>query len=181
MGQPLSMNLGLSQLPESRDSKDFLELTKIYNAIKGLAGVVDSYTGALTADSSVWSTITPQETIVLQNSSRLYVKFSENVGVGQFVNLYNAAGVMTARKADGALFYLCHAYSTGTVTAGNYGEVILNGMDAYVAGITPGAPYYLSASTPGAITSVAPVAPYQIVGFGLSTTSLFFKPELRFS
>ena len=184
MVQKLSMNLGLAQIPETQDQKLFGELYKVYNAIKNLAATVDTYTGALQQDQELWSILSPTDTIHSQNTNRLYVEYSEDVGLGEFVTLWNDAGTLKAKKAGGVVWAGdCRGYCSvgGGVTAGNFGEVILFGLHPLVAGATPGTLYYISNTTAGTITPTKPATSgntIQPIGYALAYNILFFNPSL---
>ena len=181
MGQQYSINLGLAALPETKPNESYMDILRLYGAVKALAVALDAYTGVLPQDEALWPLLTPADTIHSQNQHRLYVLFTENVTPGQVVTLVDASGVLTAKLAGGSAHAgAARGFSTGTVVSGNYGEVILFGLCRYISGMTPGTLYYISAVTAGSITAVSPGTPYhQAVGYALSAKSLFFNPSLE--
>jgi hypothetical protein len=180
--QKLSVNLGLDQLPSTDDQALFIQLTRIYNAIRNLASGVDTYTGPLQYDSALWSVLTPAQTLWTAGANRLYLKFSDTVVAGAACNIYDNAGVMTARKAGGPAWAGGDAkgYSTGAVNAGDYGELILLGLCTLYSGLTRGATYWASNATAGNITATKPNANgnrIQPVGYALTDTTFFWIPS----
>lgn len=179
-----SINTGLSQLPDNPDdiSKVYPELVKIYNAIKILSQNIDTYTGALQQPASAWPNI-GLNTILSQNIDKLYVIYDETVIAGAMIHLYNVSGVLHARLAKAAdATKPARGFSSNAVTSGDYGEVILFGLNSFFAGLTIGATYYLSpTSTTGQVTTTKPTTAGQVVqavGFALSGASLFFNPPV---
>lgn len=185
--KPSSINLGISPIPEIDESKYpsiYNEIFRIKNALTNLALALDSYTGALSEDPTIWSyaATIPAEYIRLQNITRLYVICDEAMTQGQTANLRNVAGTLTARLSDATTnAEPCRAYLlTSSIAIGEYGEFILAGLNPNYAGLTPGTTYYQSAATPGAITATAPVAVgniEQVVGWAINATTLWFIPN----
>jgi hypothetical protein len=116
-----------------------------------------------------------------------------NLAAGQLVNVYNNAGVVTARLANAASAssFAAHGFVTSAVTAGTAVNVFTQGLVniPYTSGFSNsdvGAPAYLSNTTAGFITKTVPTAPdlIQPLGFiyqvGLSPSALitlFFLPN----
>ncbi len=100
---------------------------------------------------------------------------SEALAAGDWVNLYNNAGVLTVRKADATTngkpamgYVLAAVLITGTA------QVYLGGVNTQVSGKTNGQTQFLS-TTPGASTTTAPTAAgnlVQTLGFATSATSI---------
>lgn len=179
----LSTNLGLDQLPVTDDQKEFDQLFRIYNAIKAVASNLDTYTGAMQYDSSLWSVLTPALTLWTSGANRLYLPTSDILVAGDMVSIWNNAGVMTARKAGGPAWIGgdCKGYSTGIAAAGARCEIILFGLCPYVTGLTPGATHWVSNGLTGAFTAVKPAVngnKIQPIGFALTSTTLFFNPSV---
>lgn len=107
------------------------------------------------------------------------VTTSEAVSAGNLINIWDSTGAK-ARKADASTngkaaigFVLAGATSGGSALV--YFEGTISGL----SGLVPGASYFLSATTPGAITNTAPTASGQVVqyvGTALSATELSFEP-----
>jgi hypothetical protein len=182
MGYNSSINLGLARLPETQEPELFTEAYKIYNALFILAATLDSYTGHLQPDSSIWSQLTANDTILSGGMNRLYVIAGSAITAGQMCNLYNVAGVLKAQPAAGAAWAGgdVRGFATADIAAGDFGEIILGGLDTHVTGLTPGTLYYASNATAGGITATKPNANgnhVQPVGYALSATTLFFAPS----
>jgi hypothetical protein len=174
-----SVNTGLPNIPDPPDPAFFSEFTRVYNAIRNLALALDSYTGALTQDSSVYSQITPPSSILVQNTQRLYVLFSEAATYGQTINLWNNAGILNARLSNAsAAGKPIHAWcsTAAGVAIGAYGEVMLGGLCTAIGSLTPGSTYY-AGNVSGTIAPTAGTIS-QKIGYALGASYLFFKPDL---
>lgn len=78
-----------------------------------------------------------------------------------------------AKEAIGFVLSGITAAASGTAY---FGSGIISGLSS----LTPGARYYLSAATPGAITTTKPSGSGDIIqqiGFALSATELYFEPQ----
>lgn len=105
---------------------------------------------------------------------------SENLSAGDLVNLYNNAGTLNARKADGSAagkpadgFVLAGVTSPAAATV-YLEEAPITGL----SGFTPGADVFLSTTTPGAVTASVPSGTgkvAQTVGKALSATEVMFR------
>lgn len=106
---------------------------------------------------------------------------SEALAAGNFVNVWNNAGVANVRKADASAvgkeasgFVLAAVASAGTATVFS-----ISNTNTQLTGLTPGAVHYLSGSTAGAATETAPTTASHFVqqlGRAGSATSLVFNP-----
>ena len=175
--QQFSINLGLDIVPITKDNNNLGDIYRLYNACKVLAGALDTYTGALEPDSSEWSVIPPMSSIRIQNLTKVYVMFSEDVGAGYMVQLWNDAGTLKAKKA---LAGNVQGFAVHTVTLGNWGVVCLQGLCTQISGLTLGSTYYASNTTDGFITAIKPTTPgkiVQTVGFALASNMLYFNPN----
>ena len=104
---------------------------------------------------------------------------SEALSAGDFVNIYNASGTLTVRKADATTngkpahgFVLAAVSSSGTATIYS-----LSQTNTQVTGLTPGADYYLD-TTPGQIITTPPSTTgniVQYIGVASSATSIIFE------
>jgi hypothetical protein len=102
---------------------------------------------------------------------------SEALAAGDFVNLHNATGAK-ARKADGATpGKEAHGFVMAAVASAGNATVYFEGTNTQVAGQTPGV-VFLSATTPGQATTIAPSTAGQIVqqiGLATSATTINFQ------
>lgn len=105
---------------------------------------------------------------------------SEALAAGDLVNIWNDAGTEKVRKADATAEgkeihgFVLSAFGLGA-TALVYGEGKITGL----TGLTPGAYYYLSETTPGALVAAEPSGAgnvSQLAGWAASATVLNFEP-----
>lgn len=112
------------------------------------------------------------------SADTLSVVTSEAISAGDFVNVYNVSGTLTARKADCSNGREAHGFAlTGAASAANV-TVYFEGSNTQVSGKTPGARQYLS--TAGATSGTAPTtAGYilQYVGVATSATAINFEGD----
>lgn len=105
----------------------------------------------------------------------------ENLAAGDLVNIYDNAGVATARKAnatDGSK--PCVGFVLAAVTSPAAAVVYLEGPITGLSGLTPGAKQFLSAATSGAITSTAPTGTgkvLQFIGRAVNATTVNFETD----
>lgn len=106
---------------------------------------------------------------------------SENLAAGDLVNIYNATGTATARKADASTTGKeAHGFVLSAVTAPASATVYFPGdEDTAVTSLTPGT-QFLSDVTPGKTISTPPTTSghlVQRVGVATSATNLVFMPD----
>lgn len=108
----------------------------------------------------------------------LSVVTSEAISAGDYVNVYNNSGTLTARKADCSNGREAHGFAlVGAASAANV-AVYFEGSNTQVSGKTPGARQYLS--TAGATTATAPTTAgniLQYIGIATSATSINFEGD----
>lgn len=104
---------------------------------------------------------------------------SEALVAGALVNVFSNAGVANARNADASAanggkradgFVIAAVASSGSATV-----YLWNGRDTGVSGLVAGTSYFLSATTPGAVTATAPTQSGYIsqrVGKAITATNL---------
>jgi len=176
-----STNLGLSISPEF-DQKKYPEiwadLVRVRNSIRALQSALDAYTGQTPINPVDYSSTAQSSSLLLQSQAKVYVPASVAISPGQMVNLFDSAGVLTARLADAATPNYVRGFASisAAVGIGDYLEVTLLGADFYVTGLTIGAVYYLQ-DTPGAL-GTTPGTNTQAVGYALDTTNLWFAPGI---
>lgn len=108
---------------------------------------------------------------------------SENIGAGEFVNIYNDNGVAKARKADAATGKEAHGYVLVAAVAATQAIVYSDDLNDQVAAMTPG-PVYLSATAPGKASSAIPAAAGQLVqrlGVAVSATTIKTKIDQHYA
>lgn len=176
-----SVNTGLPNIPDPPDPAFFPEFTRLYNAIRNLTIALDSYTGALPAETQYYDQTPPSASILTQNSMRLYVKFGVAIAYGQVVHLYNNAGVLTAELASAVnATKPMHGWCSIAGAAGAFGEVMLGGLCSAIGTVgsplVPGATYFLG-NTAGTIAPTAGTSS-QKIGYALAINRLFVQPQL---
>lgn len=178
-----TINTGLSNLPlEVKDATTYAEFVKLYNAVKIVAQAMDTYTGIGTYPADQWDQV-GNNGILVQNHTKIYPIFGDNVNQGQLVTLKDIGGVPKAYLAIAASNDIrkCRGFATGNVLAGNRGEVVLQGLYPYAGGLTIGQTYYLSNGTYGAFTAVNPSGVGNIrqgIGYAISTSAMYFNPDI---
>lgn len=104
---------------------------------------------------------------------------SEGLSAGDKVNIWLDTGVAKVRKADGAVAGKeANGFVLSSVTSGANATVYFEGRNTALTGLTPGMRYYLSAASPGAITTTPPSGSgnvVQYVGTAYSTSELAFE------
>lgn len=106
---------------------------------------------------------------------------SETLSAGDFVNVWNDTGTPKMRKADAsASGKEADGFVLAGVTSGVSGAVYFEGSNNQRSGLTIGARYYLSDSTPGGVTTT-PVSGtgkvHQYLGRATSATSIAFEAD----
>jgi hypothetical protein len=107
----------------------------------------------------------------------LTVQASENLAAGDFVNIHDVTGAARVRKASAAdATKPAHGFVLNSVTSGANATVFFEGTNTALTGLTIGAEYILSPTTPGvavvATTALSAGQVYQRVGAAVSTTSM---------
>ena len=105
---------------------------------------------------------------------------SEALADGDFVNVWNNAGVFNVRKADGSVAGKeAHGFVLAAVALSGTATVYFEGANTHLTGLTAG-PRFLSVTTPGGSQAAAPSGSgqvSQILGTAYSATSLTFEPQ----
>ena len=103
---------------------------------------------------------------------------SEALTAGDYVNIWNDGGTARVRKAVATgVATRAHGFVLESVASGANGDVYFEGTNTAISGATPG-DLFLSATTPGGFTSVAPTASTQVVqliGLATSATTANFE------
>lgn len=151
---------------------------QLFEAITTSAGVADA--GKIVALDATGRLDESMMPVGIGADTKLIVT-SEIIAAGDMVNVWDDAGTAKVRKADGsttgkeAVGFVLEGAASGASVA-----VYFEGVVTGLSGLTPGARYYLSASTPGLITATAPSASgnvVQFVGRALSATELSFEHD----
>lgn len=111
---------------------------------------------------------------------------SETLAAGDFVNIWNDAGTLKARKADASSasaakradgFVIAGVSSAATAT------VYRDGFNNQLSGLTVGDNLYLSTTVPGGVQSTAPTTTghlVQYIGKATSTSKVEYTGEIRY-
>lgn len=105
---------------------------------------------------------------------------SEALNAGDFVNIWDNAGVANVRKADATGAgegKKAHGFVLAAVASGAVAAIYFEGTNNQLTSLTPGASYYLS-TTPGQSVVTPPSAAGNIVqslGMAISTTEINFE------
>lgn len=106
---------------------------------------------------------------------------SENLAVGDIVNVWFDEGVVKCRKADASSSNATKFASGFVLAATNSGEVAsvyFEGMILGLSGLTPGATQFLSNTTPGGLLETPPTATghfVQVIGTAISATEVSYE------
>lgn len=112
----------------------------------------------------------------------LTVQASENLTAGDYVNIHGVSGSARVRKASAAdATKPAHGFVLNNVTSGNNAMVYFEGQNTALTGLTIGAAYILSPSTPGAVvvstTALSSGNIYQKLGDAVGATALSTEIE----
>ena len=106
---------------------------------------------------------------------------SEALSAGDFVNIFDDGGTPSVRRANAtAIGTEAIGYVTNNFALGDDATVFFEGENTALTGLTPGATYFLSAATPGGVTTTPPAANgniVQIVGKACSATSIIYQED----
>jgi hypothetical protein len=103
---------------------------------------------------------------------------SEAILPGEFVNVYDAAGTRKVRKADASNGRVASGFSLTNIALNASGTIYFGGANNQRTGLTIDSTYFLSATTPGAVTTTPPSASGQIIqelGRSVATTTIEFQ------
>lgn len=178
------IDIGLPDSPVDLPDQLFEQFQQVYNAIRILHQAVGQFTGAQTSDTTNFLAASQlfKDTLQVGRMAALQVICSDAGGLpsGSMINLFDVGGnVLRARRAQGnAMVTRAHGYVDQSFNNGDLCAIYL--WAGYLPGIgfTAGTTYYLSPSSPGALTSVKPVTPGMIqqeVGVGLGATDFAVK------
>lgn len=151
---------------------------KWLTAITTSAGAGDAYKiPCVGADGKLHSSLLPS-----LDADTTVAPASENLSAGDRVNLWWDTETLRVRRADASNGRKADGYVAGAVTSGDSATVLHDGTQSGLSGLTPGAEYYLSSSTPGGIVVVGSVTLtsghlIQYVGKAKSPTELLFEPD----
>lgn len=175
-----TLDLGLAKTPYGIPEELYPEFEKIYNAIRILQQAIGDSTGTGILDPANYLTISPvfADSIQVQRMQAIIVTASEAIAARDFCNLHSSSGLKVRRANASAIATRAWGWAPNAIANGSPGIIYLFSGYQGGGGITLGSTYYLSASTPGGITTTAPVASGTIkqeVGLALSATELLVR------
>lgn len=103
---------------------------------------------------------------------------AEALSASDLVNIFNDSGTAKARLADAGNQRQADGFVLEGVAMNDPATIYSTGFNSELTGLTGGVEYYLSASTPGGITTTTPTGSgdlVQRVGKAISATELDFK------
>lgn len=128
--------------------------------------------------------------IVPSQDTAEVIQTSEALSAGDFVNIYVDSGSRKVRLADASAAdadKIAHGFVLDNVIANDDATVYTDRLNSALTGLTPGASYVLSHTSPGGavIQSSGPTTAgqsLQVLGVAVSTTAIdfqFYSPILR--
>lgn len=109
------------------------------------------------------------------------VEASEALNAGDFVNIFDLGGASRVRRANAtAAGSEAVGFVLDNFAAGEQATVFFEGENTALTGLTAGQTLFLSADTPGGVTTTPPSAVgniVQIVGKACDATSAIFKED----
>jgi hypothetical protein len=176
------IDIGLPNNPESVPDELLDVFSSLFNAIRILQDSLGKFTGQQTQDTTNFLAIAQafRDTLNVGRMTAIQVVSGDTISAGHMVNLYDAGGnVLKVRRADATVIAKrAHGYVDRAYVAGDLVAVYLWTGYLGSSGLNAGTTYYLSSSTPGAITATAPVTVGMIrqeVGVGLGASDLAVK------
>lgn len=128
---------------------------------------------ALDANGKLDATVMPSGI----GAATVVIPASEALTAGAFVNIYDNAGVVTARNANATNNTKpANGFVKSAVASGANATVYLDGANDALTGLTTGSRYYLS-TTAGGVTATPPSATgnnLQFIGYATQTTAIQF-------
>jgi hypothetical protein len=137
----LGLASGVPELYQKPEDRSLYQL--IVQTAQNILSSIETYCGLTQKPMTQWSLLSPSATLRRQNLGRLYCISGEAIVYGALVNLYNNAGVLTARNANSSTGRSAHGYCAVNNTqqsgmnVGEYGEVILGQGILPVTGVSP--------------------------------------------
>ena len=159
------------------------------NFLKNVAGILTEEAPAITAApnrvvaTGAGGTLDPSLMPAGVGQDIEVVVASEALAAGALVNIWNNAGASNVRNASGApgSFKPCHGFVLAAVASGANASVYRSGQNTQLSGLTPGAEYFLSTTSAGAVQVTAPISGSgylsQKAGVAVSATVLDVQPQ----
>jgi len=172
-----SVDLGLPVLPELEDPKLFLELLRIYNAIKITMSAVDAYSAVEPTDVLYRADTTPDQALAgVTRSHRFYLQAGEDLTAGQvvFIGADELAYAVKPITPDDGRPYV--AFVGEDTLTGVWGIFYTKGVITLSsATLEAGKVYWCTDS--GNLCADTHAQKYQPVGVALTSSHLLFDPD----
>ena len=173
------LSSGLPSYPAGLNDKDAVLVLPVYRAINNLANKVSAVTGQQQFAPSELSLLRPFDVLSNARNNLVFAVATEALSFGMAVNIYDNAGVVSARKADRSLTRPAHGLvnSINGAAIGATCEIMfMQGRSQGVTGSVVGSAYYLN--TAGTVTATKPTTGMiQPVGWGLGTHGFYLNIE----
>lgn len=172
---------GFPQFPDDNlESKLYNALMPVYLAIQNLNSQYGLYTGVDSYPPEDWSQLNNTDAYTGWTAKKGYFQANEDLTAGHLVRLVaSGAGVRVMKAIATSAPNMAIGIANATVFADQFVEVLMwEGVTGLIGSMTPGTPYYLSASSAGFITNVRPAAStniIQCIGVALSASKLLFN------
>lgn len=183
MSQTLDLPFSITLPNNAPDSFTDPQVKECYellqNAIQVTLQQLMSMTGSQQVDPSLWSTVLPETSILVNNLRRFYAQAEVAIPYGRLVSFHTVGGVTKARFADAnvGVALPAQAFSMSAIAAGDYGEFFIGGgLLPSVTGLSAGANLYLAGSGQFSLTAPSLTGTLlQIVGFSPVDKYAFFN------
>jgi hypothetical protein len=110
----LGLASGVPELYQKPEDRSLYQL--IVQTAQNILSSIETYCGLTQKPMTQWSLLSPSATLRRQNLGRLYCISGEAIVYGALVNLYNNAGVLTARNANSSTGRSAHGQGILPVT-----------------------------------------------------------------
>ena len=176
---------GLPQLPDDNIPPELYgSFLYVYQAIQNLQRGVSEYCGVDAPDVASRPILTPFDTLLSSNLTRMYPVASVAILRGQIVNLFDNAGSLGARLADASsATTMAHGIANEDAAPGAQFEMYLGtALVSSIGSLTIGTTYYLSTAA-GSVQNLRPTVPGEIVqpvGLALGPSTFAMNIPLYF-
>lgn len=183
MTQTLDLPFSITLPNNAPDSFSDPQVKECYellqNALQVALQQLLTMTGTQGQDPSVWSTVLPETSLLVNNVRRFYAQAEVAIPYGRLVGFHTVGGITKARFADAnvGVNIPAQAFTLSAIAAGAYGEFFLGGgLLPAVTGLVAGSNLYLAGT--GQFSLTAPSlsgTTLQNVGFSPMDKYAFFN------
>jgi hypothetical protein len=179
MPQQISFPLGLAVLPETKDPEVFPEFLRIYNAIKLVATMLDSYTGNTPIQSGELRSL--ESTLKLSTFTRFDAECDGEIAGGRVA--YITSEGKAKQPALYGIYPPMKMIPLADYSSGDIGTFILSGLVTFdSAALTPGDNYrHVMGGYIDKDSNIPEYWTHQYIGFALDETHLWFAPDLTYN